>query len=265
MDERSHDPRRRSGGPHRARPDSPARRPGADRDRVRSTSCARCSSSGCSGRCGTPTTTCRTTGRRSTRPACTRTTSTTLGDLARFPFTTKADLRENYPFGMFAVPARATSRASTPRPAPPASRPSSATPATTSTCGPTVVARSIRAAGGRARDDRAQRVRLRPVHRRARRALRRRGAGLHGRPGLRRHDRAPGAADPRLRARHHHGHAVLHARRSSTRWSARASTRASTSLQGRHLRRRAVDRGHAPRDRAAHWTCTRSTSTGCPR
>src|SRR5690606_41259516 len=28
----------------------------------------------------------------------------TLADLALFPFTTKADLRENYPFGMFAVP-----------------------------------------------------------------------------------------------------------------------------------------------------------------
>jgi phenylacetate-CoA ligase len=27
-----------------------------------------------------------------------------LGDLRNFPFTTKADLRENYPFGMFAVP-----------------------------------------------------------------------------------------------------------------------------------------------------------------
>jgi phenylacetate-CoA ligase len=27
-----------------------------------------------------------------------------LSDLARFPFTTKADLRQNYPFGMFAVP-----------------------------------------------------------------------------------------------------------------------------------------------------------------
>ena len=27
-----------------------------------------------------------------------------LGDLAKFPFTTKADLRDNYPFGMFAVP-----------------------------------------------------------------------------------------------------------------------------------------------------------------
>ena len=28
----------------------------------------------------------------------------TLADLARFPFTSKADLRDNYPFGMFAVP-----------------------------------------------------------------------------------------------------------------------------------------------------------------
>ncbi|MDR0225941.1 MAG: phenylacetate--CoA ligase, partial [Burkholderiaceae bacterium] len=28
----------------------------------------------------------------------------TLADLSRFPFTTKKDLRENYPFGMFAVP-----------------------------------------------------------------------------------------------------------------------------------------------------------------
>jgi phenylacetate-CoA ligase len=30
----------------------------------------------------------------------------TLGDLGRFPFTTKDDLRANYPFGMFAVPLR---------------------------------------------------------------------------------------------------------------------------------------------------------------
>src|SRR6185503_7415506 len=27
-----------------------------------------------------------------------------LADLAKFPFTTKADLRDTYPFGMFAVP-----------------------------------------------------------------------------------------------------------------------------------------------------------------
>ncbi|MGL5004362.1 MAG: phenylacetate--CoA ligase family protein, partial [Casimicrobium sp.] len=28
----------------------------------------------------------------------------TLSDLSKFPLTTKADLRDNYPFGMFAVP-----------------------------------------------------------------------------------------------------------------------------------------------------------------
>ena len=28
----------------------------------------------------------------------------TLADLARFPFTTKQDLRDGYPFGLFAVP-----------------------------------------------------------------------------------------------------------------------------------------------------------------
>ena len=34
----------------------------------------------------------------------------TLADLARFPFTTKADLRANYPYGMFAVPIEQVSR-----------------------------------------------------------------------------------------------------------------------------------------------------------
>ncbi|MFE3290883.1 phenylacetate--CoA ligase PaaK [Rhodococcus sp. NPDC059234] len=33
-----------------------------------------------------------------------------LADLAKFPFTTKADLRDNYPFGMFAVPMEQVSR-----------------------------------------------------------------------------------------------------------------------------------------------------------
>ena len=33
-----------------------------------------------------------------------------LADLARFPYTTKADLRDNYPFGMFAVPRSEVSR-----------------------------------------------------------------------------------------------------------------------------------------------------------
>ena len=33
-----------------------------------------------------------------------------LADLARFPFTTKASLRDNYPFGMFAVPREQVAR-----------------------------------------------------------------------------------------------------------------------------------------------------------
>lgn len=35
---------------------------------------------------------------------------TTLADLSRFPFTTKSDLRDSYPFGMFAVPQEQVSR-----------------------------------------------------------------------------------------------------------------------------------------------------------
>src|SRR5436190_749739 len=34
----------------------------------------------------------------------------TLADLAKFPFTVKRDLRDNYPFGMFAVPREKISR-----------------------------------------------------------------------------------------------------------------------------------------------------------
>jgi phenylacetate-CoA ligase len=72
----------------------------------------------------------------------------TLDDLARFPFTTKQDLRENYPFGMFAVPHERVSRIHA----------SSGTTGKPTVVGytaedidtwSTVVARSIRAAGGR--------------------------------------------------------------------------------------------------------------------
>ncbi|MCX4713407.1 phenylacetate--CoA ligase PaaK [Streptomyces griseus] len=72
----------------------------------------------------------------------------TLADLARFPFTTKADLRDNYPFGMFAVPEHEVRRIHA----------SSGTTGRPTVVGYTerdldhwadVVARSIRAAGGR--------------------------------------------------------------------------------------------------------------------
>jgi phenylacetate-CoA ligase len=74
-----------------------------------------------------------------------------LADLARFPFTTKADLRDNYPFGMFAVPREQVSRVHA----------SSGTTGKPTVVGYTgedldnwseLMARSIRAAGGRPGD-----------------------------------------------------------------------------------------------------------------
>ena len=71
-----------------------------------------------------------------------------LGDLAKFPFTTKADLRDAYPFGFFAVPQEKLSRIHA----------SSGTTGKATVVGYTkadiatwssLVARSIHAAGGR--------------------------------------------------------------------------------------------------------------------
>ena len=76
---------------------------------------------------------------------------TSLEDLGRFPFTTKGDLRDNYPFGMFAVPMEQVVRVHA----------SSGTTGKPTVVGYTkgdietwseVVARSIRAAGGIAAD-----------------------------------------------------------------------------------------------------------------
>ncbi|HEY4569319.1 MAG TPA: phenylacetate--CoA ligase PaaK [Kribbella sp.] len=76
---------------------------------------------------------------------------TTLDDLARLPFTTKADLRDNYPFGMFAVPQQQIARIHA----------SSGTTGRPTVVGYTaedlrtwaaLMARSIRAAGGRPGD-----------------------------------------------------------------------------------------------------------------
>ena len=74
-----------------------------------------------------------------------------LDDLARFPFTTKAELRESYPFGMFAVPLDQVVRIHASA-AQPGSRPWSGTPARDIDTWADVVARSIRAAGGRPGD-----------------------------------------------------------------------------------------------------------------
>jgi phenylacetate-CoA ligase len=76
---------------------------------------------------------------------------TTLDDLRHFPFTTKADLRDNYPYGMFAVPREQVNRVHA----------SSGTTGKPTVVGYTaddldtwseLMARSIRAAGGRPGD-----------------------------------------------------------------------------------------------------------------
>ena len=75
----------------------------------------------------------------------------TLADLAKFPFTTKKDLRDNYPFGMFAVPReRGRAHPRLERHHRQAHR--RRLHARTSTPGRAWSARSIRAAGGRPGD-----------------------------------------------------------------------------------------------------------------
>jgi hypothetical protein len=139
--------------------------------------------------------------------------------------------------------------ACTPRPAPPASPRWWATRSATSTPGPTWW-RARSAPRRPRRRHRARGLRLRPVHRRPGRALRRRAAGLHRGADGRRADREAGAADHGLPPRHHHGHAQLHA---GDRRGVRAPGQgpAGDVAQRRHLRRRALDRGDAPRHRAA--------------
>jgi phenylacetate-CoA ligase len=132
-----------------------------------------------------------------------------LDDLAKYPFTTKHDLRANYPFGMFAVPRERIARIHA----------SSGTTGKPTVVGYTrkdlktwagVVARSIYAAGGR------------PgmiLHNAYGYGLFTGGLGLHdgaaarlhGGAGVGRHDRAAGTAYRRFPARHHHSHAELYA------------------------------------------------------
>ena len=111
-----------------------------------------------------------------------------LSDLARFPYTTKQDLRDNYPFDTFAVPMEQVVRIH-----------ASGTTGRPTVVGYTqrdidnwadIVARCSRRRRHRQRQG-ARRLRLRPVHRRPRRALRRRAARRDGDPDVRRPDGTP--------------------------------------------------------------------------
>ena len=76
----------------------------ADRERVTRRDRRRCSSSGCSGPCATPMTTSAFYRKRFDDHGVHPDDLRSLADLAKFPFTVKQDLRDTYPFGMFAVP-----------------------------------------------------------------------------------------------------------------------------------------------------------------
>ena len=75
-----------------------------------------------------------------------------LDDMQRLPFTQKTDLRDHYPFGMFARPLAQLVARCTPRRARPASRRSSATRGATSTLWADLMARSLACAGTRRGD-----------------------------------------------------------------------------------------------------------------
>src|SRR3954452_22076889 len=191
-----------------------------------------------------------------------------LSDLAKFPFTVKTDLRDNYPFNMFAVPREKLVRVHA----------SSGTTGKPIVVGYTqgdidiwsdVMARSIRAAGGRSgmimhnaygyglftgglgAHYGRERVPRPPWRgrRRAGRALRRGTARLHRGAGVGGDDRAAGAADQRFPTRHHHRDAELHAR-DPGRVQAAAARLAQVVAEVRDLRRRTVDQCDARRNRA---------------
>ncbi len=156
-----------------------------------------------------------------------------LRDIERLPFTVKTDLRDTYPFGLFASPMEDVVRLH----------------ASSGTTGkPIVVAytredldvwtsvmvRAFAACGLHSRRHRAERLRLRPVHRRAGRALRRRSAGRHGHPHLRRQHRPADHGDEGFRRHRHLLHAQLlpppaGARRRNWAWTSATCRCASAS------------------------------------
>jgi hypothetical protein len=174
-------------------------------------------------RCSTPTTTCRTTASAFDAAGVHPSDCKSLADLAKFPFTTKATCATTTPSACSRCRASRWC-ACTPRRAPPASRRWWATRKRH---------RHLGRPGG-ALDPRRRRPAGDMVHVAYGYGLFTGGLGAHygaerwAAPWCRwrRPDREAGAADHRLRARHHHGHAQLHAGDRRGDASARAWTRA---------------------------------------
>ena len=186
-----------------------------------------------------------------------------LEDLAKFPFTVKADLRDNYPFGMFAVPREQIVRIHA----------SSGTTGKPTVVGytrndidmwATCMARSIRAAGGRAGDI---------LHVAYGYGLFTGGLGAHygaEKLGCTVIPMSGGQTEKQVQLIADFKPTVIMVTPSYMLAIAEEMERqgidpAVVLARDRHLRRRAVDADDARRRsrRSSRWT--RSTSTGCPR
>ena len=240
-----------------------ARRSGADRDRQPRRTAGLAAAAPARVAAALPTTTCRTTGRRSSARACTRTTCARWRTWPNSRSPTKADLRDNYPFGMFAVPREQVVRIHA----------SSGTTGKPTVVGYTqadidnwsdLVARSIRAAGGRAGDI---------VHVAYGYGLFTGGLGAHygaERLGCTVIPMSGGQTEKQVqlindfKPRHHHGHAQLHAGDhrgipAPGHGPARdVASRSASSAPSRGPRRCGARSRPAP-------ASMRSTSTACPR
>ena len=172
-----------------------------------------------------------------------------LGDIGRLPFTTKADFRDTYPFGLLAAP-HARDRA----------HPRLLRHHGEGDCrrlharGPGRVDRGDGpdAPGGRGASGRrrAERLRVRALHGRPRLPLRRGARGRGGHPGVRRLHGAPARRLPGPRQHRALLHPVLRAPPGGGHRGGRPARGVATA-PGRVLRRGAVDRGHADGDRDA--------------
>ena len=171
-----------------------------------------------------------------------------LDDLARFPFTTKEDLRETYPFGMFAVPMAEIVRIH----------------ASSGTTGkPTVVGYTQSDIETWARPDGAvvprrgwtaerygpQRLWLRPLHRRARLSLWRGTARRGGGAGERRRRRSGRCGSSRIFAPRIITATPSYLLTIADEFERQGIDPRTSSLRLAHLRRRAVERSDARRDR----------------
>ena len=187
----------------------------------------------------------------------------TLADIARFPFTTKLDLRDNYPFGMFAVPQSEVRRIHA----------SSGTTGRPTVVGYTqddldtwadLVARSIRAAGGRPGDI---------VHVAYGYGLFTGGLGAHygaERLGCTVVPVSGGMTPRQVQLIRDFEPAIIMVTPSYMlalidEFERQGVDPRDLLAAHRHLRRGALDRGDARGDRSDAWTCTRWTSTDCPR